>query len=261
VRKSVTQLNGTSAITISAPGYYDGGCVTVSADNALNITAVGIVDIRNLLLPATGGLIGINYTGSGVLRLRNVRGYGFNAGSGIAVNFAPSVDSKLFMFDCEFSENQWDVLVKPQAGAKGQALLKRLYLTNSMIGVRADGSGNTAEVDVSLHDCVVAGHASYSVESYSVYGCPTTVLIDDKTIREYSATGLHVEGAPAPGEPASDTAYTVVGDATIWRNGKGIDNSTYGGLSFSYGDNRLIGNYPGGDGAFNAVPNPILAKA
>lgn len=230
----MTQLNGTSAITITAPGRYEGGLVEVTNDCGLIVTATGLVELNDLTIVGHGGLIGITHTGNGVLRTKRLRLTGFDAGSAIGVSLMPLTGSMVRWYsqDDDIGECGTGVLLKPNNSGGVKAFSNGLLCRSNIVGFKADGGGNTGGVYAELNNAAVEDNSSHGVWASNFLGSLTVVRALKSRISFNGGSGQRAEGA---------NAFVVTSDSTVWFNGIAWDQQS-GGAIYSFGDNDVNGN-------------------
>jgi len=248
-------LTITKSITIDCEGQVAG--VLASGTNAINVNAASgdIVTLRHLSLegsPGTGR-IGINFIKAGVLHVEYCRIFAFRSGSATGIKFAPAAGTltELYVSDTVIDDNgsgatSGGIVIQPVgAAAAASVFLNRVQVKNNSAGIRADGTGTTGAIVMTVNDSLIAGNAGNGITAISPAGGSTVLgLVTASTIAGNSGTGLNVSGAAASG-PGSATVR--IGGSTIHGNATGVSAGGTGpGVLRSYKNNFINGN--GSDG-------------
>ena len=219
----------------------------VSGTNGFTVAAGpnDVVVLKGLDFEGLGsGLIGINFISGAALHVEKCLIRGFQAGSALGINFAPTAaGSKLFVQDTYISENGagttgGGIFVKPGAtGASAIAVLNRVSTNNNATGTRADGSyaGSTgnAGVQLSVNNSVSSNNAYGGYVAFTPSGGPAvTVIVDSSTASNNASNGLNANGTGAT---------LLVGRSIVSGNATSVATSN-GGVLQSYGDNDIAGN-------------------
>ncbi len=212
--------SGTNGITVSTP-------------------AGSIVKLQGLDFEGvTTGLIGISFTGAGLLHVEDCIIRGFNSGSAIGINFAPTGAAQLFVSDTYISNNGsgangGGILVKPNGSGSAQAFLDGIRVEGNASGITADGTGSTGPfIELLIRDTVVSGSANSGITvTGPAGGRPPLVMMDRSASVGNGTTGVIANGTGST---------LLMGNSTVTLNATGVGSG--GGAIYSYKDNGINGN-------------------
>ena len=232
----------TKAITISSENFEAG--VLVSGTNGIVISAGAsdVVILRGLDIQGLGtGLSGISFLQGGALHVENCVIRGFQGGAATGINFTPNGQSKLFVDNTIISENGVGVtgggiIIKPTGSGSAAAYLTKVRSENNVLGIRADGTGSSGGINVSIADSAATGNTFGGITSFTPAGGAATTVIIMKTTVANNGTGLNANGVGATLRIGSSI---VAGNST----GDAIQN---GATMTSYGNNQINNNTIGG---------------
>jgi hypothetical protein len=237
------------------------GPVTITQSVTINCGQLGAIGV-------SGSSSAITINGSNILvtlRSLMINGNG-SAGAGVEIDNGASVTIE----DCliqNFSNGIFDksssalllnvsntllvsafngILVSPPSGNPSVYFVAdRVRVENSGgVGIGANGFGSTGLIKGFVRDSVVSGSSGATGISAqtSAGAAPTTVMVSGSYIVN---NGI--------GVASNGTAAVILGNSTIQGNGTAL-NSSSGGAIFSYGNNNINDNQPGGLGS---TPTPI----
>jgi hypothetical protein len=237
----------TKSITIDCAGTM--GSVLACGTNGVNVndSATGTpgtirVTLRYLSINGCGntivpGFVGVNFTSGAQLNVENSRIFGFQSGSAMGIRFVPpaGVTAKLHVMDTVIANNgtaatNGGIFVQPVGSGTAQVNLTRVQLTTNSVGVRADGTGVTGQVRVSVRDSVAAGNTNTGFAAVSAGGL-TRIQLASSTASG-NATGLLTDGAQAG---------LILNGVTSTANNTGLEHLN-SGQSFTAGNNHIRGN-------------------
>jgi hypothetical protein len=239
----------TKAITLAAEGSGEGG-ILVQGTNGINISA-GVNDhviLRGLQLD--GGPLGSN-SGAGVkfnsgaaLSIQNcsIRNFtGTAVGTGYGVYFAPNASSTLFISDSTITNNGQPsstsgggVLIQPSGSGMVKAHLVRVNLIDNNLGVRADGSTSTGEINVSIADSLVAGSTYAGFTAFTAMNQASVAMEIMRSTSANNATGVNSHGTGATMRigyssiTGNTTGVVITGAMTSLGNNLIYDNANPG---------------------------------
>ena len=195
----------TKSITIDgSPGNIAG--VLVASTNAIIINGAGaVVTLRNLDIEGLGftgspGINGINFLSGAGLHVQNlsIRGFHADPDTSAGIAFKPSTTANLFVKDTVISGSVRGILIKPTGSGAVKASIARVNLENNLTGIRADTSGGTATVAVTVSDSVVSGNTNAGMTAFTAPagGVASTVMVTRSTITN-NGNGLNANGNAA----------------------------------------------------------------
>ena len=233
-------LTITKSITIDATPVLAG--VLVSGTNGMVISAgpndvvtLRGLDINGLGLPgstSSPGLSGIKFNTGKELHVENCTVYGFTTGG---IDFEPQVaGSLLFVNNCTVRDNTGGgILVKGVSGVAANASLEKVRMERNSFGLRVENGGKAT-----MHDSMATGNTGNGVLVFTA-GIAAEANLDNCVSTSNGTNGIKSEGS----------ASTVrLSTSTITNNNAGLTSAS-GGAIVSFGNNRIAGNSPGGDGA------------
>ena len=239
----------TRSITIDCRPFLGG--VLAALTNGINVNAAGIVvHLRGLDIEGVGtGLIGVNFINGAQLNIEDCKIFGFQSGSAMGVKFAPpaGINAKLNVTNTIVANNGTSALnggifVQPVGSGIAHVSLTRVQLLSNTDGLRADGTGGTGQIRVSIRDSVAGGNRNTGIASIST-GAFTRITIANSSVSGNS-TGLLADGPQA--------AMLLTG-VTSTANDTGL-SAVNGGQAFSYTNNFINGNI-----SVDGVPTAPLA--
>ncbi len=229
-------LTITKSIAIKCDYLPEAG-VLVSGTNGFVVSAgaTDIIWISGLdfegLGPSALSLNGIKILTAGAVHVSDCTIRGFNStngtdGNGIFLN--NSGTTKLFVDSTLMADNGLTGLeVKPQAGATGLVQVDRSIASNNVVGMRANGSSNSASINMSINDSTASGQTGAGFNATGGSG-PAFLMLRGVTASN-NGTGV----------VAGTNATVRVGYSTI--SGNTTATVATGTLS-SYGNNQINNN-------------------
>lgn len=237
----------TKAITIASEGAGEGG-ILVSGSNGINVSA-GVHDtiiLRGLQIDggsAGNSPTGVKFNTGGVLSIQNctIRNFTANSattGVGYGIYFAPSGASSLFVADTVITTNGpiglttgGGILIEPTGTGSAKASLVRVSTVNNNLGVRADGTGSTGGITVTVTDSVAASNAYAGYTAFTPAGGATVTMEIMNSTSADNGTGINSHGAGAT---------LRIGYSTVTGNATGVVIN--GGAMSSLGNNLINDN-------------------
>jgi hypothetical protein len=216
--------------TISVTGNSNG--ITIEP-----IVAGARVKLRGLTINGNGA------TGHGVLIqnaaeviIENCVIQNFN-GAGIFVQTNSGSALQLQVADTLIADNASSgIIIGPSAGTATNFVFERIRVANNTSGgIQVFPNQATGAVTGLIRDSVVTGNPPYGIDVATNLGTPITVSLDHT---EVTGNGF--------GIIASGSAV-ILNNSTIQQNSTGLSASANGAI-FSYGNNAINGNQPGGTG-------------
>jgi hypothetical protein len=199
----------TKAITIAAEGTGEAS-VLVSGTNGITVNAGSndVVILRGLQIDGSplGGLSGVKFTSGRVLEIENstIRNFIDGSPDGNGVLFAPSTGfSQLLISDSTITTNGarfnsgGGVFIVPTGSASVQANLTRVNIVNNVVGVRADASGTTGTITLSIHDSTITQSQFAGLAAFTNGGTGFAKVIVDHSVITNNGTGLNANGGNA----------------------------------------------------------------
>jgi hypothetical protein len=240
----------TKSITIDGSGGSTAG-VLVAGTNGIIINDSGAgtaeVTIRNIDLEGVGfsatspGIRGIWFISGAALHvqrsvIRNFR----DLTNGIGIHFNPSGAAKLFVEDTVLSGNGngsagGGIIIQPTGAGSAKASLIRVSAENNVLGIRADGTGSTGGIAVSIDDSVASGNAFAGITAFTPVGGAATKVMINRSTSANNGTGLNANGAGAT---------LRIGNSVVTGNTNGA-NIANGATMTSFGNNQVYDNLSG----------------
>ena len=235
----------TKSITIDCQNTQAG--VLASGTNGINVNGAGIVvNLRGLSIegaPGTG-LIGVNFINGAVIHIENCKIFGFQAGTATGVKFAPpsGVAAELHISNSSINDNGANgVLIQPGGTGSAKVSINRTRTSNNgAAGVRADGTGSTGGIAVSIADSVAAGDSGAGFTSFSQSGSASTKVMINRSMASNNGTGLNANGA---------AAIMRIGFSVVSGNATAANIANLAAMS-SYNNNQIDDNAAAG----SAIP-------
>jgi hypothetical protein len=239
---------GFGAVTITKSITLDGGGTFASILGAgttgiiinLNNPAdtAKTVKIRNLSINGVNGstspgLNGIRVQGEANLFVEGCTIFGFNS---VGIDFEPSLgtQSQLWVTNTILTSNGTGaILIKPAAGVAARATLDKVRMEkNQTAGLRAED-----RAIVTVRDSVSASNSANGFLAFST-AQPVELNLESVVSTHNGTNGIKSEG---PG------AVVRLSNVTVVSNNTGLTTAS-GGTFLSFGNNKVAGNAPGGDG-------------
>jgi hypothetical protein len=248
----------TKAITIANEGVGEAG-VLVSATNGITVNAGpnDVVVLRGLVfegLGATGNsLNGVKFNTGATLIIQNcmMRDFAGASPNGYGIAFTPSAVSSLFVSDSSMTGNGnaagptgGGVLIQPTGSGSAKASLNRIDVANNIAGIRADGTGSTGGISVSISDSTVTANAYSGITATTPAGGSSIAMEIMRSNSTNNGIGLNAHGAGTT---------MRVGYSSVTGNATGI-NVVSGALGTSLGNNLVFDNATAGETLTIAAP-------
>jgi len=237
---------GFGTVTITKSITFDCGAtlgsILSSTVNGINVPTAGvIVNLRNLVINGTQtGLVGINFTGGGVLNLDHVTVMNVDAGTAAGLLFAPtSASSTLTVQDSYFNLNGiapttgGGLVVKPGTGGSAAVVIADSRFGNNSHGIALDSTNGFIAMTVRNSSIGDNRGSGVSVTAVSAIN----LMLDRNTISNNFQNGVFATGA---------NATVRLQQNTITGNGTGVNNANASANVRSYKNNAINGN--GADG-------------
>lgn len=241
----------TKAITIAAEGSGEGG-VLVAGTNGITINAgpSDIIILRGLQIDGgpigSNSLNGVKFIAGGTLMVQNCVIRNFTGGSpnGYGIFFSPSGASSLFVSDTTLSSNGTGtfgggVFVQPTGSGSAKASLMRVYAVNNVLGIRADGTGSTGGINLTLTDSMTTENTFSGITAFTPAGGANVKVEILNSVSANNGTGVNSNGS---------AATLRIGYSTLTANGTGVAISNSATMS-SLGNNMIFDN---------AIPGPTI---
>src|ERR1051325_4747824 len=197
-------LTITKSITVSC---QDGtGSVLAQSTNGIivNVISSDSVYLRGLQIQGVGsGLAGIDFVQAGVLHVDNCLIHGFNAGNAAGILFAPTGPSSLHVADTVVSENGigstgGGIVVRPTGSGFALVSLNRTRAENNTNGIRADTSGSTGFINMTLNNSALVGNSANDIFLFTTAGHGVVgALANQLVASSNSSAGVRVDGPAA----------------------------------------------------------------
>jgi hypothetical protein len=233
ITKSITLDGGAGLSSILGAGSTG---ITINLNNPADTAKT--VRIRNLSINGANGtpspgFNGIRVQGEANLFVEHCTIFGFNS---VGIDFEPSLGttSQLWVTDTILSSNNTGgILIKPAAGVAARATLDKVRLEkNQTAGLRAED-----RAIVTVRDSVSANNSANGFLAVST-AQPVELNLESVVSTHNGTNGIKSEG---PG------AVVRLSNVTVVSNNTGLTTAS-GGTFLSFGNNKVAGNGPGGDG-------------
>jgi hypothetical protein len=243
------------SITIDGSGGSIAGMIAPAGANGITVNDLGAgtisVTLRNLDMEGTGftaiptGVRGISFVSGAALHVENciIRNFR-DATNGNGISFTPSTAAKLFVSDTILSGNgtgasNGGILIKPTGTGSAKVSITRTNADNNNLGIRADASGGTGAVNVTIIDSGVSGNSAAGFAAFTAAGGGPVAMTIMHSQSSNNGTGVNANGAGAIIRIGSSI---VTGNAT----GVAIQNSA---TMTSFGTNEINDN---------PTPGPVI---
>lgn len=238
----------TKAITIAAEGAGEGG-VAVVGTNGITVAAGAsdIVILRGLQIDGgpvgSNSLNGVKFISGGVLMIQNsaIRNFTGASPNGYGILFAPSAASSLFVSDTVVSSNGTGttgggIFIQPTGSGSAKASLVRVNAVSNVLGIRADGTGSTGTISVSVSDSTASENTYAGLTAFTPSGGAVTKMEIIRSNSINNGTGVNDNGA---------AATLRIGYSTVTGNNVGV-NIANGATASSLGNNLIEDNTTAG---------------
>jgi len=228
------------AVTITSPNGVEAGVAGPASGNAAITIAAGTndtIDLSGLTLDGDNVSLttGIQFTTGGSLHVQNcvVRNFTFG------INFEPTASSALSVSNTLLSDNLFGVQIAPSGSGAIIGILDHVEIGHGTNGLTVSSGSST--VNVAVTDSVVASNQDgIYVDAPNAVVTPMNIMmVRNSTIANNTSDGLIAVGA---GSSIYVTRSTITGNDIGWA-------TVNSGTVTSFGDNNIIGNLNGGNGA------------
>jgi hypothetical protein len=247
---------GFGAVTITKSITIDGGGTFASILNpgtngiVVNAGVNDVVVIRNVSIQGAGtGLNGIRFLAGAELHVENCA-IANQAQKGI--DFQPSGVSRLFVRDsfirnCTNATNGGAVFSKPGAAGNAQVFMDGVRMDRCLFGLQAqDRAASTSALlsTVTVRNCTTENNLAQGFLAFSTAGGPVVINLESCIVAGNGAASIRSVNAGA----------TIrLSNVMVVNNATGL-SPFGGGAIVSFGNNRIAGNGPNGDGSANGAP-------
>ena len=192
-----------------------------------------------------GANTGVQFANGNALHIEDckIAGVTSSVGGGKGLRFAPRNASQLYVTDSVISENGFNdnsggggIFIEPTGSGSARVVLNRVTMNQNTIGIVVDGTGSSGAVNAFISDSVIGGTIGPGVVAKN-----STVSIDRSQIVNNSV-----------GVIANNGATALLSNSTIQGNSQALNANT-GAAIFSYGNNNINANQPGGIGSAPTV--------
>lgn len=243
----------TKSISIVAEGFEAGVLGTGANGIIINAGVNDVVVLRGLDIdgsPGAGvspGLNGIRFLAGAALHIQKcqIRNFRGAAPNGFGINFAPSAGStELYVSDTilinngdNAAANGGGILIQPTGSGSARAVLERVQVENSRLGLQANTTSTTGTVSVVLNNSTVLGNTNNAVAAVTAAAAGTAAsIMVNRSVLANNATAVVANGSAATVRIANTV---VTGNTT----GAAASNS---GTLLSYKNNMIDGNTSNG---------------
>ncbi|WP_244571267.1 right-handed parallel beta-helix repeat-containing protein [Mesorhizobium carmichaelinearum] len=237
----------TKSITIACEDV-EAGVLNAGVNGVIvNALATDVVVLRGLDIdstPASPGLNGVRFLVGAALLIEDcvIRDNTGAAPNGMGINFAPSVAAELYVNNTTITGNNDGIHVQPTGTGSAKVTIENSSIeNNNLAGVKADGTGSTGGINISVVNSNVSGNTNSGISLFNSAGGAAIITMVDRVLAANNGAngGLRADGP---------STTLRVGNSTISGNttGTAINN---GGVINSYGNNEINGNTSDG-------PNP-----
>jgi hypothetical protein len=246
---------GFGTVTITKAITLDGGggqvaSILSSGVNGIVVSAQpgDVVILRNLRINGAGTTLGVNgirFLSGGALHVENCDIFGF---SNDGIDIFPSNASQVFIKGTTLNNTNGGVQVRSNGSGNVSAALEGVLMNgNSAFGLKADGSGGSGAIHVSMSNSQASANANNGVNAVSGPGA-VNVLINRSAIVNNGTNGLQANAVNG------STARIQVGSSSLTGNNVAA-NPVNGGLVQTYQNNEVAGNLSV-DGTFSGPIGP-----
>lgn len=233
----------TKAISIIAEDSGEGGLLAAGTNGVIvNAGPADVVTLRGLVIEGAGtGLNGIRFLAGKALNVEDCVIADFrasSAGNGHGISFRPSGASQLYVVDTVVENNGigntgGGVLIQPTGAGSATAVLKNVSMPRNVFGIKADSTGTSGSIKVTLDDSTASGSTfSGVVATVPGGGAPVDIVVNRSVIAYNGSNGIRVDGTGA---------VVRVSDSTITGNAVGLSIGV-GGSIVSFSNNRITAN-------------------
>jgi hypothetical protein len=239
----------TKAVSIYNDAMGDAGVTTAPGTSGIIISAGAndVIHLRGLIFDGAtaSGTSGIVFNSGADLLIENCVMQGFTLAG---ITFSPGAGSanttRMTAQATTIVGNGAGILVKPSGGISANVSLTRVRIDNNTGGgLRVDGTGGAAAINLAIGDSSVSFNASNGINAVSAPG-NVTVDVSRTTIASNGSAGIQSN------QSRGATASVTVGNSQLRGNNIAAE-SVGGGSLFSYGNNQVSGN--GTNGTFTGT--------
>ncbi|WP_102959144.1 hypothetical protein [Mangrovicella endophytica] len=245
----------TKSITIDCSGTF--GSALSSATNGIIVNGADInVVLRGISIngaPVTApGLNGIRYLQANSVLVDRVTINGFKGdapnGFGVFVNNSTGT-ARLTLANSTItnngsSTNGAGLQIAPTGSAAAQVTVANTVFSNNVVGVRADSSGTTGDVDVSIRNSSTSDAPFHGFTAIAGTGV-VRMMLDGVLVANNAGEGVRSVGA---------NSAILIGRSSVTNNGTGLQTAS-GGTIYSYGTNQVNANTSDG-----VAPTPVAQR-
>lgn len=246
----------TKSISIIASDSGEGGLLAAGTNGVIiNAAAGDVVTLRGLIIEGVGtGLNGVRFLAGKQLNIENCVIADFrasSAGNGHGISFRPSGASHLYVVDTVIENNGvggngGGVLIQPTGAGSASVTFERVAMTGNVFGLKADGTGSTGGIEVTLDDSSATSSAFSGIVAITPGGGATVdMFLNRSVVANNGSNGVRSEGP---------TAEVRLSDTTVTGNFAGLSIAS-SAIITSFSNNRVSGN--AADGAPNNFENEI----
>jgi len=240
-----SQLSIQRSMTISNDGA-GAAMVRSGAGSAILVSMASgvVVTLRGLDIDGDStqniNIGGIRFLGSGELHVQNCTIRNFNGTNSAGILFQPNAASKLFVSDTNVQYNGTSttgggIVVAPSGSGAAIAVLTRVQSEGNSTAFKADSSGASGFVNMTIRDSSASGGSQHGVWAVGGGG-GVDVFVSQSSIASNGGSGLRAEG----GSARLFYSYSV-----ITNNGLGL-NPVSPGQVITNGTNQNRGNFSQG---------------
>jgi hypothetical protein len=216
------------------------GAVGVSgSNNGININGSDIIVIlRHLTINGNFGAgNGVSISQANAVTIENCVIQGFQGGTGISVSSSEGMQLNVADTLIVNNGSAGIVINPPGGGALFGFVFDHIRVeNNSASGISVNGTSGTGVITGVIRDSVITGNPTGIIAETGVNASSVAVSLDHTHVAN-NGTGVSSQGGAA----------VILNNSTIQTNGTGL-NASGGGAIFSYGNNAINGNQPGGIG-------------
>jgi hypothetical protein len=233
----------TQSVTIDCRGQV--GAIEVNGVSGIIINGANIVvTLRGLSINGNGNSgAGVNIQAAAAVTIEDCLIENFTGGAGITATNSASL--QLNIADTLITNNSnggglpnqtGGILVLPNGGGTTGFAFDRIRVENNLtLGISVNGQSAAGAVTGVIRDSVITGSAHSGIVAVSA-NSPVTVSLDHTHVAN-NDTGI----------VSSTNCVVILNNSTVQTNNTGL-SAGGGGAIFSYGNNAINGNQPGGIG-------------
>jgi hypothetical protein len=232
-------FNGT---TITQSVTIDCGAARLFSLGLLGINGAGIVvRLRNLSFDGSGRQpsSAISVGSVAELHIENCTIHNISGNPGVGILFTPSgsLPSRLVVADSVITGSNGQnifssgILVQPTGSGLTQVVIERTRIEQGVIGIVADASNSSGQVQVEVKDSLIANNNIGAVASSGSSGLAVVSLTDSHSVS--NGTGVLATG---------QQSVVILDRTTIQASTFQAVTASNGGAVFSYGNNPINNN-------------------